>query len=390
MGSPHRKGAGLPVARQERINTTMDDRQATPQQDAGITGPREQPTGIVRYRKAIAAGAAGAGLSLLLVTGVFAAPPATPGTGTPMASPPASSQPANGTPGTGGPRQQGQQPGGRDQMRGPRGGGGTVTAVSGNTITVAAGAPDATGATTTITVTTDTIYMLGGPDKATTGSLADVKTGSRVHAEGATDSNGNVTAVLVRVEAPRASGEVTAVSGNTITVQGRGPSDQGGTTTINVSSSTQYVTGGPDSTTTASLNDVVAGVRISAEGILNSDGSFNATTVRIDQTPAAAGTGQAQAAPDRAKGPRGDGAVTAVSGNTITVVAGGPNANGATSTITVTSSTVYLVGSPGSVTKGSLGDVQVGKHLHAEGANDGNGNVTAVLIRIDMPPTTTP
>jgi len=34
--------------------------------------------------------------------------------------------------------------------------------------------------------------------------------------------------------------------------------------------------------------------------------------------------------------------------------------------------------------------VQVGKHLHAEGANDGNGNVTAVLIRIDMPPTTTP
>ena len=320
MGSPHRKGAGLPVARQERINTTMDDRQATPQQDAGITGPREQPTGIVRYRKAIAAGAAGAGLSLLLVTGVFAAPPATPGTGTPMASPPASSQPANGTPGIGGPRQQGQQSGRRDQMRGPRGGG-TVTAVSGNTITIAAGGLDATGATTTITVTTDTVYMLGGPDKATTGSLADVKTGSRVHAEGTTDSNGNVTAVLIRVEATRAGGEVTAVSGNTITVQGRGPTDQGGTTTINVSSSTQYVTGGPDSTTTASLNDVVAGVRISAEGTLNSDGSFNATTVRIDQPPAAAGTGQAQAAPDRAKGPRGDGAVTAVSGNTITVVA---------------------------------------------------------------------
>lgn len=118
MGSPPRKGAGLPVARQERINTTMDDRQATPQQDAGITGPREQPTGIVRYRKAIAAGAAGAGLSLLLVTGVFAAPPATPGTGTPMASPPASSQPANGTPGTGGPDSRASSPAGATRCAG--------------------------------------------------------------------------------------------------------------------------------------------------------------------------------------------------------------------------------------------------------------------------------
>ena len=197
----------------------MDDRQAAPRQDAGITGPKEQPVGIARYRRAIAAGAAGASLGLLLVTGVFAAPPATPDAGTPTASPP-TGQPANGTPSTAGPRQRGQQPDGGIQLRGSRGSG-TVTTVSSNTITVQAGGLGATDQTTTITVTADTVYMLGGPDKAAIGSLADVTTSSRVHAEGTTDSDGNVTAVLVRVEAPRAGGEVTAISGNAITVQGR-------------------------------------------------------------------------------------------------------------------------------------------------------------------------
>ena len=265
-----------------------------------------------------------------------------------------------------------------------------MTAVSGNTITVAAGGPNVNDATTTITVDANTVYMLGGPDKATTGSLADVKTGSRVRAEGTDGGNGTVTAILVRVEAPRAGGELTAVSGNTITVQGRGPAGQGGTTTINVSSSTQYVTGGPDSTTAASLSDMVAGVRINAAGALNGDGSFNATTVRIDQPPTTTDTGQIPTATNRTKGPRGDGTVTAFSGSTITVAAGGPNATGATVTINVTSSTIYLVGESGSITKGSLSDVQVGTHLHTEGTTDSNGIVTAVLIRIDTPPTTTP
>ena len=154
----------------------MDNEQSTERHGAGIVGPKQQ-TGIARYRKAIAAGAAGAGLSLLLATGVFAAPPATPGTGTPTTSPAPSSQPANGTPaapapgdmpapGSGG-RGQGRQAGAADPMRESRGGG-TVTAVSGNTITVAAGGPNINGATTTITVDANTVYMLGGPDKATT------------------------------------------------------------------------------------------------------------------------------------------------------------------------------------------------------------------------------
>jgi len=135
---------------------------------------------------------------------------------------------------------------------------------------------------------------------------------------------------------------------------------------------------------------VVAGVRINAEGALNGDGSFNATTVRIDQPPTAPGAGRTPTAAGRTKSPRGGGTVTAISGDTITVAAGGPNANGATATITVTSSTIYLVGNPGSVTKGSLSDVRVGTHLHTEGTTDADGNVTAVLIRIDTPPTTTP
>jgi len=202
------------------------------------------------------------------------------------------------------------------------------------------------------------------------------------------------------------------VSGNTITIQQRGPAGQGATQTVTVSSSTQYVTGGPTSGTASSLGAVTVGTRIHAEGTLNGDGSLVATLVRVEQArtdPSAAPSAAPSSAPsngtptaggkempDWQGGPgrmvqwlKGDGTVTAISGSTITVQAGGRNASGATNTVTVTSGTVYLIGGPGQLKKGSLSDVQAGMRIHVEGNTDSNGNVTALVVRAETAPTTT-
>lgn len=69
--------------------------------------------------------------------------------------------------------------------------GGTVTAVSGNSITVA----DASGATATIGVSSTTSYTTA----TGAGTLADVAVGSVVRAEGLRNSDGSLTATSVRI-----------------------------------------------------------------------------------------------------------------------------------------------------------------------------------------------
>lgn len=380
--------------------------------DQGVTQPLA-PSPFVRWRKAIAASAVGLGVGALLVTGALAAPPATPsaGSGTPTTQNP--SRGANGTPAAG--QNGGGAPmpgmGGRGPIgnlaRGPLGGG-TVTAISGSTITVQHGGPNANGATSTVTVNGDTTYLSSNAGKLALGALSDITVGSTIRAEGTADSNGNVTALLISVVAPQADGQVTAVSGNTITIQGRGPLGQGATRIVTVGSGTQYVTGDPTSNTASSLGAITVGTHIHAEGTLNSDGSLTATLVRVEQarpapsaapsaapssgTPTAGGRGipGGQGGPGRiGQGLRGDGTVTAIGGSTITVQAGGPKASGATSTVTVTSSTVYLIGGPDQLKKGSLSDVQAGMRIHVEGNTDSSGNVTALVVRAETAPSVT-
>jgi hypothetical protein len=52
----------------------------------------------------------------------------------------------------------------------------------------------------------------------------------------------------------------------------------------------------------------------------------------------------------------------------------------------VTSSTVYLIGGPGQLKKGTLSDVQAGMRLHVEGNTDNSGNITALVVIAETTP----
>jgi hypothetical protein len=142
---------------------------------------------------------------------------------------------------------------------------GTVTTVSGDSFTL----KSRDGTTWTIDVNGSTTYTLGSK----TGAKGDVKAGAEVFVEGTQASSGNtLTAAAVHVQLPRVAGQVTAKSGNTLTVKRL----DGTTVKVNVSGSTTYQVRGA---TSPSLSDVKVGDFIVAEGTKNSDGSIQASSV---------------------------------------------------------------------------------------------------------------
>jgi hypothetical protein len=188
--------------------------------------------------------------------------------------------------------------------------GGTVTAISGNTITVTAGgkgqegrgpgkAPGNTGTTPstgstatpaagstapvtttkTITVSGTTTYLSGGQAI----QLSGIAVGDRIEAVGTASTDGNsLTALQVSVQLPRYQGQVTSVNGSTIVIQDRGTSR-----TVEVNSSTQYLNG----QATAALSDVKAGVNISVEGKVDASGKMTASVVQLGRSAGSEGRG---------------------------------------------------------------------------------------------------
>jgi Domain of unknown function (DUF5666) len=168
--------------------------------------------------------------------------------------------------------------------------GGTITAISGSNITVqingrgnkgappssgttppATATPTTTPVTKTITVSGSTVFTEGGQ----TVQLAALAVGEKVNAVGNLSTDGNtLTALQVKVEQPHYHGSVTAVSGSTITIQ-----DRNTTRTIEVNGNTKYLNG----TATAALTDVVAGVRITAEGTVDASGKLTASVIQLGQ-----------------------------------------------------------------------------------------------------------
>ena len=79
-----------------------------------------------------------------------------------------------------------------------RGAFGTITSVSGNTITITTRERgNESEVTKTVTVSSDTKYT---KDRETTISLSDLANGQKVMIRGTTDNSGNITATMINVE----------------------------------------------------------------------------------------------------------------------------------------------------------------------------------------------
>jgi hypothetical protein len=216
----------------------------------------------------------------------------------------------------------------------------TVTSINGSKV----GLKTADGWTRTIDVGADTKVFLGSQ----AGKVGDLSVGNEVRLRQKKNADGSFTVVSLTVPAAKAAGEVTAVSGNTITIKRRG----GSTTTLTVNGATAYKQGGE----AATKADVKVGSNISAEGKPGSSDNFTATAVKISLS-------------------RVTGEVTAKTANTITV----KQRDGKSVVIHVDTDTRYLVRGT-DATKATLANVEVGNRLVATGVRRSDGSLDAVAV----------
>ena len=136
--------------------------------------------------------------------------------------------------------------------------GGVVTAVSATSVTVVAH----DGTSTPYTITSTTAFTEG----STTVLPAALAVGDRVDIQ--VSSSALTTVTGINIELTRFAGEVTAVSGDTITISGH----DGVSSTILVGTTTTYSKGGAP----AALTDVAVSLLVSAQGLIG------ATTTTLD------------------------------------------------------------------------------------------------------------
>src|SRR5262249_10414015 len=106
-------------------------------------------------------------------------------------------------------------------------------------------------------------------------ALSDIAVGSLISAEGDLNSDGStVNALAGTIQLPQVMGQVSAISGNTVTVK----SPDGTTSTVLLTDTTTY-TSRPQGTGDKSNN--TNGSFIMAEGTLGSDGTLTALRVAV-------------------------------------------------------------------------------------------------------------
>ena len=376
---------------------TSDDSQPKPARKKGVKKFYGVIGGV-----ALAAAVAFSGGSLLgqspatYAQTTTATPNASPST-TSGANPPVNGQAGNaadrfgggpGPRGGGGPGPHGGGgPGGegRPGMRGDVSG--TISAISGNTITLKRGEV----IVITATVNGSTTYTAAGK----TLKLTDLVVGEKVSIRTATD--GTVTVTAVEVVLDHAGGTISAVDSGSLTLT------KGDNSTVKVTLGSGVTV--QDLSKTAAVSDLKTGLRVEVSGQLNSDGTLSAQVINIVHD-------------------RLGGKVTSISGNTITVEVGakgpggpegpgGPHGRGpgqdgrpagapgtgsaatpaagtgnasvsvtATKTITVSGSTVYL--SVGQTI--ALSGIAVGDRIDAVGtASSDDTSLTALQVTVQLP-----
>ncbi len=136
---------------------------------------------------------------------------------------------------------------------------GTITALTSSSVTIQA----KDGTSTTFSYTTSTAVKAIGDDSVTL-TTTDLALGE--HAGVSYDSSAATTAVTIYIKLAHVSGTVSAVSGDNVTIQDH----QGFTRMVLLGATTAYSQQGGG---TASIASVVDGVRIRAEGVVDTNGT---------------------------------------------------------------------------------------------------------------------
>lgn len=227
-----------------------------------------------------------------------------------------------------------------------------ITAISGNRVSLATD----DGWTRTVTVASTTTLTKGGQAI----SVGDLAVGDEVRLAQERNDDGTYTVTALHVVLPITGGRVTAVDGDSITLERRG----GATQVVTIDGTTAYTVGKAAGT----RSDVVVGSTVVIEGT-ESGTTFTATAVHVQ--PVKAG-----------------GTVTKVSGSTITV----ERRDGSSQVIHVDADTTFRVKGKESAT---LGDIKVGDRVQARGTVRSDGSIDADRVSGRTPkakpkPTPTP
>jgi hypothetical protein len=178
-------------------------------------------------------------------------------------------------------------------------------------------------------------------------AVTALKVGDQINFREARQSDGTYKITTIEVLVPTASGTVTAVGAGSVTIT----QSDGSSKTLTLTGSTTYSEAGA----TVSKSAVVVGVRISAQGTVDSAGSFTATAITI--------------APSSVQG-------TVASKTSATIVV--TTKAGKTVTIDVSAATKYSVRG---VSAPTLANVAVGDRITAAGTLNADGSLNATTVQ---------
>jgi hypothetical protein len=178
-------------------------------------------------------------------------------------------------------------------------------------------------------------------------ALTDLKVGDKINFREARQTDGTYKITTIQVLVPTAAGTVSAVGATSVTITQSGGSSR----TLTLTGSTTYNQGGA----TASKSALIVGVRISAQGTVDSAGNFTATSITI--APSAV-----------------TGTVASKTPTTIVVT----TTAGKSVTVNVSAATKYSVRGVASPT---LANVAVGYRISAQGTLNADGSLTATAVQ---------
>lgn len=214
----------------------------------------------------------------------------------------------------------------------------TITKIDGSKLSL----QTTDGWTRTIDATGATVTKSGQ-----TVAVTSLKVGDLINFRESRQSDGSYKITTIEVLVPTASGSVTAVGSGSVTISQSDSSSK----TLALTVSTTYSEAGA----TVSKSALVVGVRISAQGTVDSAGSFTATAITI--------------APSSVQG-------TVASKTSATIVM--TTTAGKTVTIDVSSATKYSVRG---VSAPTLADVAVGDRMAAVGSLNADGSLNATTVQ---------